>query len=83
LGLPVLSPVDWDPQRAAVFAEGAEKPSPWLGGDKRAEAAFLGSGYMRSVVDFGQAMVKAARGTGRDPLLRGMVSARITEGVKA
>lgn len=79
LGLPVLGTVVWDPRRAEVFADGADKPVPRFGGATAADRAFEASGYLRSVRALGEAARKAATSTGEGSLLREMIAARIGE----
>ena len=82
LGLPVVGSLEWDPDRARVFSEGAAKPSSRLG-ENRTARAFAGSALMRSVVGLGQAMRQQVEGAGRDSLLRGMVAHRMGEEARA
>ncbi|MCC6496252.1 MAG: hypothetical protein IT193_08330 [Propionibacteriaceae bacterium] len=79
LGLSVLGTVAWDPRRAEVFADGADKPVPRLGGATAADRAFEASGYLRGIRALGEAARKAATGTGEGSLLREMIAARIGE----
>lgn len=79
LGLPVLGTVAWDPRRAEVFADGADKPTPRLGGAAGADRAFEASGYLRSIRSLGEAAQKAAANTGESSLLREMIAARVGE----
>ena len=79
LGLPVLSTVTWDPRRAEVFADGADKPAPRFGGPAAADRAFESSGYLRSIRAAGEAARKAAAGAGEGSLLREMIAARLGE----
>lgn len=79
LGLPVLGVVAWDPRRAEVFADGADKPTPRFGGAAAADRAFEASGYLRSIRALGEAAWKAASNTGEGSLLREMIAARVRE----
>lgn len=79
LGLPVLAAVTWDPRRAEVFADGADKPTTRWGGAPAADRAFEASGYLRSIRVLGEAARKAATSTGEGSLLREMIAARIRE----
>ena len=79
LGLPVLGSVAWDPRRAEVLADGADKPTPRFGGPQAADRAFEASGYLRSIRTVGEAARKAAAGTGEGSLLREMIAARVGE----
>jgi hypothetical protein len=77
LGLPVLGVVAWDPRRAAVFADGEDKPLPRLGGPSAADRAFEASAYLRSVRAAGEALRRAASNAGESSLLREMIAARV------
>ena len=77
LGLPVLAGVGWDPRRAEVFADGADKPTTRWGGPAAADRAFEASGYLRSIRAAGEAARKAASSAGEGSLLREMIAARI------
>ena len=79
LGLPVLGAVAWDPRRAEVFSDGADKPHPRLGGAAAADRAFEASGYLRSLRAAGEAARKAASMSGEGSLLREMIAARAGE----
>lgn len=83
LGVATVGPIAWDPLRAAVYSEGAEKPKPRLGGVKRAEAAFASSGYGSSLASTAADLGRVSAGSVKDPLLRGMVASRRPEGVRA
>lgn len=77
LGLASAGSIGWDPVRAAVFSEGAAKPRTW-GGPGRAERAFAASGYVRSLQAAGEGLRNVAAGVvADDPLLRGLVAARV------
>lgn len=77
LGVPVLGVVAWDPRRAAVFADGEDKPLPRLGGPSAADRAFEASAYLRSVRAAGEALRRAASSAGESSLLREMIAARV------
>ena len=77
LGLPVLAGVGWDPRRAEVFADGADKPTTRWGSPTAADRAFEASGYLRSIRAAGEAARKAASSAGEGSLLREMIAARI------
>ncbi len=77
LGLPVLAAVAWDPRRAEVFADGADKPARRWGGPGAADRAFDASGYLRSIRAAGEAVRRVAAGAGEGSLLREMIAARI------
>ena len=49
LGLPVAASIEWDPRRAAVFADGAPHPAVRFGGAAGAARGFDQSGYVRSL----------------------------------
>lgn len=83
MGLPVLGSVAWDPRRAAVYAEGADRPTSRLRGAKAAERVFDQSGYVASLRAAGEAMRKAVDGAARDPLFRGIIAARRGEEARA
>lgn len=83
LGVAAVGSIAWDPVRAAVYSEGAGKPKPRWGGAKRADAAFASSGYGSSLGSVASELGRVAAGSVKDPLLRGMVSARQGEGMRA
>jgi hypothetical protein len=78
LGLPVLGGVEWDPDRAAVFSDGASAPqSRWR---KDAGAAFAASGYVRSISQVCELMMRAAAQDGTERGLRARLVAQLGEG---
>jgi hypothetical protein len=78
LGLPVLASVDWDPIRAAVFSDGVPEPQPrWR---KDAAAAFAASGYMRSIGEVSQLMMRSAAADRAELGLRARLVGRLGEG---
>jgi hypothetical protein len=79
LGLPVLGAVAWDPRRAAVYSEGADRPKPRFGGLTAAERAFERSGYVTGLRSLGDSMRSAGSQVSKDPFLRGLLAARIGE----
>jgi hypothetical protein len=79
LGLPVLGAVAWDPRRAAVYSEGADRPKPRFGGPAAAERAFERSGYVTGLRTLGDSMRSAGSQVSKDPFLRGLLAARIGE----
>lgn len=79
LGLPVLAGVEWDPERAAVFSDGAPAPqSRWR---KDPAAAFAASGYMGSMGQVCELMMRAAAQDGAERGLRARLVAQFGEGV--
>ncbi len=74
LGLPVAASIDWDPRRAAVFGEGADKPAGVLGGPSGAQMAFQVSGYWRSLTQAAAKLSRAVSEPSRDPLFRGIIA---------
>lgn len=77
LGIPVLAAATWDPRRAEVFSDGADKPTPRWGGADAADRAFEASGYLRSIRAAGEAARKAASSAGEGSLLREMIANRL------
>lgn len=77
LGLPVLGVVAWDPRRAEVFADGADKPTPRFRGAAAADRAFEASGYLRSIRTVGEAARRVASQPSEGSLLREMIAARV------
>lgn len=79
LGLPVLGAVTWDPRRAAVYSEGADRPMPRFGGPVSARRAFERSAYVTSLRTLGDSMRSASSQVSKDPFLRGLLAAQIGE----
>ena len=79
LGLPVLGVVPWDPRRAAVFADGEDKPLPRFGGPSAADRAFEASVYLRGVRAAGEALRRVASSAGEGSLLREMIAVRVRQ----
>ena len=79
LGLGVVGAIEWDPARAAVFSEGADKPRKRFGGAKAAERSFQHSPYLSSLHSAGESIRKAAERTGREQMFRGLIAARTQE----
>lgn len=77
IGLPVLASVDWDVERASVFSDGATvaPQSRW-----RPVALFVGSGYVRSVNQVCDLMVRAVAQDGAEQGLRARLAAQFGEG---
>lgn len=80
LGVAVIGSIVWDPERAAVFSDGAARPAPQgvrrlVGGPDAAETAFASSGYQRSVQSAGEA-IRAALNHAERESIRGIVPPR-------
>jgi hypothetical protein len=79
LGLGVVGAIEWDPARAAVFSEGADKPRKRFGGAKAAERSFQQSPYLSSLHSAGESIRNAAERAGREQMFRGLIAARTQE----
>ena len=82
LGLGVAATVGWDPARAAVYSQGADKPAPRFGGAKAADRAFRHSAYAASLQRSAEAIGSLTELTRRDTqLFRGLIAARTRQEV--
>lgn len=80
LGLPVAGVIEWDPARAAVFSEGAERPIPRFGGPKAAQRSFDHSGYVASLRSAADTIRKLAEHDTDAPIRRGGLLATRLQG---
>ncbi|HEY3410575.1 MAG TPA: hypothetical protein VGK53_20595 [Propionicimonas sp.] len=83
VGVPVIGSIAWDPERAAVFSDGAPRPAPqgvrrMVGGPNASEAAFASSVYQRSVQSAGEAVRAVVDRLERESI-RGIVPPQIQE----